>query len=105
MTHLGKNTTSTIISKGISGQSQNSYRGLVRISPNADNARNFSQCDSLLMGNNCGAHTFLTSKAKNPSAKLNMRLQRVKLVKIKFSIAINVEFQPEGNRFNREWFQ
>jgi Fe-S cluster assembly protein SufB len=70
MTHLGKNTTSTIISKGISGQSQNSYRGLVRISPNADNARNFSQCDSLLMGNNCGAHTFLTSKAKNPSAKI-----------------------------------
>jgi Fe-S cluster assembly protein SufB len=65
MTHLGKNTTSTIISKGISaGQSQNSYRGLVRISPNADNARNFSQCDSLLMGNNCGAHTFPTSKAK-----------------------------------------
>jgi Fe-S cluster assembly protein SufB len=65
MTHLGKNTTSTIISKGISaGQSQNSYRGLVRISPNADNARNFSQCDSLLMGNNCGAHTSLTSKAK-----------------------------------------
>jgi Fe-S cluster assembly protein SufB len=94
MTHL-KNTTSTIISKGISaGQSQNSYRGLVRISPNADNARNFSQCDSLLMGNNCGAHTFPYIESKNPSAKLNMRLQRVKLVKIKFSIAINVEFQP-----------
>jgi Fe-S cluster assembly protein SufB len=54
--------------KGISGQSQNSYRGLVRISPNADNARNFS-CD-LINGNNCGAHTFLTSKAKNPSAKI-----------------------------------
>jgi Fe-S cluster assembly protein SufB len=64
----------------------------VRISPNADNARNFRNATPL-MGNNCGAHTF-TSKAKNPSAKLNMRLQRVKLVKIKFSIAINVEFQP-----------
>jgi Fe-S cluster assembly protein SufB len=71
MTHLGKNTTSTIISKGISaGQSQNSYRGLVRISPNADNARNFSQCDSLLMGNNCGAHTFPYIESKNPSAKI-----------------------------------
>jgi Fe-S cluster assembly protein SufB len=78
MTHLGKNTTSTIISKGISaGQSQNSYRGLVRISPNADNARNFSM-RLLLMGNNCGAHTFPYIESKNPSAKLNMRLQRVK---------------------------
>ncbi|WP_016990460.1 Fe-S cluster assembly protein SufB [Flavobacterium sp. ACAM 123] len=71
MVHLGKNTSSTIISKGISaGQSQNSYRGLVRISPNADNARNFSQCDSLLMGNNCGAHTFPYIESKNPSAKI-----------------------------------
>ena len=59
MIHLGKNTRSTIISKGISaGKSQNSYRGLVKVSPRAKNARNFSQCDSLLMGNNCGAHTF-----------------------------------------------
>jgi hypothetical protein len=55
------------------------------------------------MGNNCGAY-FPLHRAKNPSAKLNMRLQQVKLVKIKFSIAINVEFQP-SNRFNREWFQ
>ena len=59
MIHLGKNTRSTIISKGISaGKSQNSYRGLVRVSKNADNARNYSQCDSLLLGNECGAHTF-----------------------------------------------
>jgi Fe-S cluster assembly protein SufB len=59
MIHLGKNTKSTIISKGISaGKSQNSYRGLVKIGPRATNARNFSQCDSLLMGNDCGAHTF-----------------------------------------------
>ncbi|MEC7619654.1 MAG: Fe-S cluster assembly protein SufB, partial [Bacteroidota bacterium] len=58
MVHLGKNTKSTIISKGISaGKSQNSYRGLVQVHPKATNARNFSQCDSLLMGNHCGAHT------------------------------------------------
>ena len=62
MVHLGKNTRSTIISKGISaGKSQNGYRGLVKVGSRAKNARNFSQCDSLLMGNNCGAHTFLTS--------------------------------------------
>jgi Fe-S cluster assembly protein SufB len=71
MIHLGKNTKSTIISKGISaGKSQNSYRGLVQISPRAENARNFSQCDSLLMGNNCGAHTFPYIESKNPSAKI-----------------------------------
>lgn len=59
MIHLGKNTKSTIISKGISaGKSQNSYRGLVRVSKNADGARNYSQCDSLLLGSKCGAHTF-----------------------------------------------
>jgi Fe-S cluster assembly protein SufB len=59
MIHLGKNTRSTIISKGISaGKSDNSYRGLVRIAKGAKNARNFSQCDSLLMGDKCGAHTF-----------------------------------------------
>ena len=71
MIHIGKNTKSTIISKGISaGKSQNSYRGLVRIGANAENARNFSQCDSLLMGNNCGAHTFPYIESKNPSAKI-----------------------------------
>jgi Fe-S cluster assembly protein SufB len=71
MIHLGKNTKSTIISKGISaGKSHNSYRGLVKISPNADNARNFSQCDSLLMGNNCSANTFPYIESKNPSAKI-----------------------------------
>ena len=66
MIHLGKNTKSTIISKGISaGKSQNSYRGLVKINKNAQNARNFSQCDSLLMGNECGAHTFPYIEAQN----------------------------------------
>ncbi|WP_031426423.1 Fe-S cluster assembly protein SufB [Flavimarina sp. Hel_I_48] len=71
MVHLGKNTRSTIISKGISaGKSQNSYRGLVQINSRAENARNFSQCDSLLMGNACGAHTFPYIEAKNKTAKV-----------------------------------
>ena len=71
MIHLGKNTKSTIISKGISaGHSQNSYRGLVQINSRAENARNFSQCDSLLMGNHCGAHTFPYIEAKNSSAQI-----------------------------------
>ncbi len=71
MIHLGKNTKSTIISKGISaGKSHNSYRGLVQVSPRAENARNFSQCDSLLMGNNCSANTFPYIESKNASAKV-----------------------------------
>ena len=71
MIHLGKNTKSTIISKGISaGKSQNSYRGLVQIHKNAHNARNFSQCDSLLMTDECGAHTFPYIECKNASAKI-----------------------------------
>ncbi|WP_282074874.1 Fe-S cluster assembly protein SufB [Maribacter aquivivus] len=71
MIHLGKNTKSTIISKGISaGKSQNSYRGLVQINSRADGARNFSQCDSLLMGNECGAHTFPYIEAKNKTAMI-----------------------------------
>jgi Fe-S cluster assembly protein SufB len=69
MIHLGKNTKSTIISKGISaGHSQNSYRGLVRISKNATKARNFSQCDSLLMGDQCGAHTYPYIEINNKTA-------------------------------------
>ncbi|TSJ45609.1 Fe-S cluster assembly protein SufB [Fluviicola chungangensis] len=71
MIHLGKNTKSTIISKGISaGKSHNSYRGLVQIHKNAHHARNFSQCDSLLMTDECGAHTFPYIECKNPSAKI-----------------------------------
>ena len=71
MFHLGKNTRSRIVSKGISaGKSQNSYRGLVRVSQNADGARNFSQCDSLLLGSECGAHTFPEIDVHNPSAVL-----------------------------------
>ena len=71
MIHLGDNTKSTIISKGIcAGKSQSSYRGLVQVSPRAKNARNFSQCDSLLMGNNCGSHTFPYIEARNNSAQI-----------------------------------
>ncbi|MBT6160225.1 MAG: Fe-S cluster assembly protein SufB [Flavobacteriaceae bacterium] len=71
MIHLGKNTKSTIISKGISaGESQNSYRGLVQVGARASQARNFSQCDSLLMGNSCGAHTFPYIEAKNNTAQI-----------------------------------
>ncbi|MBL1142971.1 MAG: Fe-S cluster assembly protein SufB [Proteobacteria bacterium] len=71
MIHLGKNTRSTIISKGISAKkAQQSYRGLVKVSKSADNARNYTQCDSLLMGDQCGAHTFPYIEAKNSSAKV-----------------------------------
>ena len=71
MIHMGKNTSSTIISKGISaGHGQNAYRGLVKIMKGTDNARNFSQCDSLLMGDRCGAHTFPYVEVQNPSANL-----------------------------------
>ncbi len=71
MIHLGKNTRSTIISKGISaGQSNNSYRGLVKIGKNAHGARNFSQCDSMLMGDKCGAHTFPYIEVDNESAQV-----------------------------------
>ena len=69
MVHIGKNTKSTIVSKGISaGYGQNAYRGLVKVLKNADNARNHSQCDSLLMGDKCGAHTFPYIEVKNPAA-------------------------------------
>ena len=69
MIHLGNNTSSTIISKGISaGRGQNTYRGQVKVARNAENARNFSQCDSLLLGDQCGAHTFPYLEVDNPSA-------------------------------------
>jgi len=71
MIHVGKNTRSTIISKGISaGHGQNSYRGLVRMAGSAKGARNYTQCDSLLMGDECGAHTFPYIETKNPTAKV-----------------------------------
>ena len=71
MIHIGRDTSSTIISKGISaGRGQNAYRGLVKVLKGADNARNYSQCDSLLMGDRCGAHTFPYLEAKNPTATI-----------------------------------
>ena len=71
MVHIGKNTRSTIISKGISaGKGQNSYRGLVQVGKKASKARNFSQCDSLLIGDKCGAHTFPYIEAKNSTARI-----------------------------------
>ncbi|MBN8548082.1 MAG: Fe-S cluster assembly protein SufB [Deltaproteobacteria bacterium] len=71
MIHIGKNTSSTIVSKGISaGLGQNSYRGLVKILKSAEGARNFSQCDSMLMGDKCGAHTFPYIEVKNPTARV-----------------------------------
>ncbi len=71
MIHIGKNTRSTIVSKGISaGHGQNAYRGLVKVLKGAENARNYTQCDSLLMGDKCGAHTFPYIEVKNPTAKV-----------------------------------
>ena len=71
MIHLGRNTRSTIVSKGISaGRGQNAYRGLVRIAKSAEGARNHTQCDSLLLGEQCGAHTFPYIEVRNSSAKV-----------------------------------
>jgi Fe-S cluster assembly protein SufB len=71
MIHIGRNSSSTIISKGISaGRGQNTYRGLVRVQPRAENARNYTQCDSLLIGERCGAHTVPYIEVRNPSAKV-----------------------------------
>jgi Fe-S cluster assembly protein SufB len=71
MIHIGRNTSSTIVSKGISaGNAENAYRGLVRVMPQADGARNHTQCDSLLIGKNCGAHTFPYMEIKNPGARV-----------------------------------
>lgn len=80
MIHIGKNTSSTIISKGISaGHGQNSYRGLVKVLNNADNAKNFTQCDSLLIGGLCGAHTFPYIEVKNPSAQIGHEAATTKI--------------------------
>ena len=80
MIHIGKNTRSTIVSKGISaGHGQNAYRGLVRIMPGADNARNYTQCDSMLLGNKCGAHTFPYIESRNPTAKVEHEASTTKI--------------------------
>ncbi len=80
MIHIGRNTRSTIVSKGISaGEGQNTYRGLVRMAGRAENARNHSQCDSLLIGDQCGAHTFPYIEVRNPSAKVEHEATTSKL--------------------------
>lgn len=71
MVHIGKNTSSNIVSKGISaGKGQNTYRGLVKIGKKAENARNYTQCDSMLIGDKCGAHTFPYIEVNNPTANM-----------------------------------
>jgi Fe-S cluster assembly protein SufB len=88
MIHIGKNTKSTIISKGISaGHSQNSYRGLVKIMPTATNARNFTQCDSMLIGADCGAHTFPYVECRNNTPSWSTKRRRRGLGKISSSTA------------------
>ncbi|RKX37126.1 MAG: Fe-S cluster assembly protein SufB, partial [Verrucomicrobia bacterium] len=80
MIHIGKNTSSTIISKGISaGKAQNSYRGLVKVLETAENARNFSQCDSMLIGDRCGAHTFPYIDVNNPTAQVEHEATTTKI--------------------------
>ncbi|WKZ80165.1 MAG: Fe-S cluster assembly protein SufB [Fimbriimonadaceae bacterium] len=80
MIHIGKNTKSTIVSKGISaGHGQNTYRGLVRVNPGAEGARNYSQCDSMLMGDRCGAHTFPYIEVKNPTATVEHEASTTKI--------------------------
>ncbi len=80
MLHLGKNTKSTIVSKGISAmRGQNSYRGLVKVNPGADGARNFTQCDSMLIGDRCGAHTFPYIDVRNPTARVEHEASTAKI--------------------------
>ncbi len=80
MIHIGKNTSSTIISKGISaGKAQNSYRGMVKVVETAENARNFSQCDSMLIGDRCGAHTFPYIDVNNPTAQVEHEATTTKI--------------------------
>ena len=92
MIHIGKNTSSTIVSKGISaGHGQNSYRGLVKIMKSAENARNFSQCDSLLIGDKCGAHTFPYIEVKNPTAQVEHEARHRRSAKIRSFTATSGE--------------
>jgi Fe-S cluster assembly protein SufB len=80
MVHLGKNTKSTIISKGISaGRGQNTYRGLVKVARGAEGARNYSQCDSMLLGDECGAHTFPYLEVGNPTATVEHEASTTKI--------------------------
>jgi len=91
MIHIGKNTKSTIVSKGISSDfAHNSYRGLVKIMPTADGARNFSQCDSMLVGNNCSANTFPYIEVKNNTAVLEHEASTSKSMQSRCFICVRV---------------
>ena len=101
MIHIGKNTKSTIISKGISAdQSSNAFRGLVDIRPKASNSRNYTQCDSMLVGTESAAHTFPYIQVANSSAKQNTKQLLVELVKTN-SIILNLAALKEKMRFKR----
>ena len=105
MIHIGKNTKSTIISKGISaGKSNNSYRGLVQVNSKAENARNFSQCDSLLMGNKCGAHTFPYIEVKNKTAMVEHEASTSKIGEDQIFYCNQRGIDTEkSNRINCKW--
>jgi Fe-S cluster assembly protein SufB len=95
MIHIGKNTKSTIVSKGISaGRGQNTYRGLVKVNRGAENARNFSQCDSLLLGDRCGAHTFPYIEVANPSAQIEHEATTSKIGTTRSTTAISEASRP-----------
>jgi len=96
MIHIGRNTKSTIISKGISaGHGQNSYRGLVKILASAEGARNYTQCDSLLMGDQCGAHTFPYVEVKNPSASVEHEATTSKISEDQLFYCVSRGIAPE----------
>jgi Fe-S cluster assembly protein SufB len=96
MIHLGKNTRSRIISKGISaGRAQNTYRGLVSVHPKASNARNFTQCDSLLIGGDCGAHTVPYIEARNPSARIEHEATTSKIAEDQLFYCVQRGLDPE----------
>ena len=112
MIHLGKNTKSTIVSKGISaGRSDNTYRGLVRVAPTAENVRNFTQCDSLLLGDQCGAHTVPYIEVKNPSAQIEHEATTSKISEDQLFYAMSRGLDQEAavalivNGFAREVLQ
>jgi Fe-S cluster assembly protein SufB len=112
MIHIGKNTTSKIISKGISaGKAQNTYRGMVKVMPGAENARNFTQCDSLLMGDQCGAHTVPYIEVKNPTAQVEHEATTSKISEDQMFYCLQRGLEPDEaismivNGFCREVMQ
>ena len=95
MIHIGRNTRSTIVSKGISaGQGQNSYRGLVKVLPKAAGARNYTQCDSMLIGNRCGAHTFPYIEVQNTTASSSTRPPRRRSARTRSSTSSSAASTP-----------